>query len=434
MEDGTVVLLDGVIKMEMHSLILIQVVPHSRPNTHDSFNDETFGSIESTSQDRSEEERKRRASFELMRKEQQKVLQEKQKTSASKVKSDDFTDLILEEIKEERVPKDDSGKSNLQSSKPRPLVPPGFKSTTLEKSSATNSISSTEKDQSAKPGLEEIFLLAKGNHTQNETLDNKGSIQIQSGDHHLSIISGFPELHEAVDGEVFELATNKISNSSQENTTSILGRLFGNGPTIRDGVPIAFPENIKPDDSPSPRSVQSSRFSQWFNEDEHVVDFSSSRSNDLLSLIGGGEKVNPISPELSCKGFGITKTPSNPKHLFNNFKQESAPSPVAAVLTCEDLEQTIMSEYSEKSSSFLPPVPDWTVSGQENMDARPVDSQATHHLLSLLQKGPTIDDGPNPNVGPVVPVEGLKHILVIIRKLLILVRIFHLKPFSEPFS
>ncbi|GJY16360.1 hypothetical protein Tco_0386782 [Tanacetum coccineum] len=70
-----------------------KAVPHVRPNTHDSFNDETFGSTESTSQDRAEEERKRRASFELMRKEQQKVLQEKQKSSANKQQSDEFTDM-----------------------------------------------------------------------------------------------------------------------------------------------------------------------------------------------------------------------------------------------------------------------------------------------------------------------------------------------------
>lgn len=97
------------------------------------------------------------ASFELMRKEQQKVLQEKQKTSASKVK----TDLILEAKEEgfletsgelissvQSVPKDDSGKPNtlLQSSKPRPLVPPGFKSTVFENSSTTKPISSTEKE------------------------------------------------------------------------------------------------------------------------------------------------------------------------------------------------------------------------------------------------------------------------------------------------
>ncbi|KAI7740099.1 hypothetical protein M8C21_010317 [Ambrosia artemisiifolia] len=409
----------------------------SRSNTHDSFNDETFGSIESTSQDRAEEERKRRAdlysnqlsaSFEQMRKEQQKVLQEKQKLNANKVKSDEFTDLILEEAKEEgiseasgelktavqSVPKDDSAKSSilLQSSKPRPLVPPGFKSTILEKSSTTKPVSSIEKEQNPKIGIEEIHLLAKGNYTQNGTLDNQ--VNIQSADHHLHRSSGFSEVHEAVDGEVFELVTNKIiSNSSQESTTSILGKFFGSGPIIKDGGPTGFLEQkSKPDDTFGPVNAQSSKFAQWFNEDEKksMDDLSSSRPNDLLSLIGGGDRAgsqvpniistDPIAPELPYKGFGITETHSGSKHLFSNIK-ESAPPPVAAVLTCEDLEQTIMSEYTEKSSNLPPPVPDWSGSSQEHADAIAVNNHATHHLLSLLQKGTAIDDGPNTNVRPV---------------------------------
>lgn len=391
-----------------------KAVPHSRPNTHDSFNDETFGSSESTSQDRAEEERKRRASFELMRKEQQKVLQEKQKSSGNKLKSDGFTDLILEETQEEgldlnsavqSVPKDDSGKSSilLQSSKPRPLVPPGFKSTILEKSSTTKPTLSIDKEN-PKLGIEEIHLLAKGNQTQNGTLDN----QVMG-------ISGFPEVNEAVDGEVFELMANKVpgnkilSNSSEEST-SILGKFFGGTSTIKDGSSTGFLEKIKQDDPLSPGNVPSSRFAQWFNEDEKkpVEDLSSNRPNDLLSLIGGGDKAiistDPIAPELSYTGFGITKTPLDSNQLFNSFRQESAPAPpVAAVLTCEDLEQTILSEYSEKGSTLQPPVPDWTVSRQENvnMDARVVDNHATNHLLSLLQKGTAVDDTiSNTNLGP----------------------------------
>lgn len=96
-----------------------------------------------------------------MRKEQQKVLQEKQKSSGNKLKNDGFTDM-LDEVKEEgsleasselnsavqSVPKDDSGKSSnlLQSAKPRPLVPPGFKSTIIEKSSTIKSTFSADKE------------------------------------------------------------------------------------------------------------------------------------------------------------------------------------------------------------------------------------------------------------------------------------------------
>ncbi|KAD7117067.1 hypothetical protein R6Q59_006318 [Mikania micrantha] len=390
--------------------------PSSRSNTHDSFNDETFGSIESTSQDRAEEERKRRASFESMRKEQQKLLQEKQKTNANKLKVDEFTDLALVEAKEEgvsdsevqSVPKDDSGKSSIlfQSSKLRPLVPPGFKSTVLEKSSTIKPVFSTEKEN-PKPAIE-------GNNTQNGTVDDL--LNIQSANHDLHRNSGFPEVHEAVESEVFELATNTIiSNSSQESTTSILGKFFGRDSTIKDGgpSPTSFLEQSKSDDPLSSHNAQSSKFAQWFNEDEKkpVDDFLSSRPNDLFSLISGGDKVSsqgpciistdPVALESSHNGFGISKTPSGSKHLFNNFRQESAPPLVAAILTCEDLEQTMMSEYTEKSSNLQPPVPSWSVSSQENTDDIAVNNHATHHLLSLLQKGTSTDDGLNAKIRPV---------------------------------
>ena len=39
---------------------MFQAVPHSRRETNDSYNNETFGSSECTSEDRAEEERKRR--------------------------------------------------------------------------------------------------------------------------------------------------------------------------------------------------------------------------------------------------------------------------------------------------------------------------------------------------------------------------------------
>ncbi|RVX09796.1 hypothetical protein CK203_012870 [Vitis vinifera] len=70
-----------------------KAVPHSRRDTFDSYNDETFGSAEDTSQDRAEEERKRRVSFELMRKEQQKAFQEKQNLNPDKHKGDSVPDV-----------------------------------------------------------------------------------------------------------------------------------------------------------------------------------------------------------------------------------------------------------------------------------------------------------------------------------------------------
>ncbi|EPS68078.1 hypothetical protein M569_06697, partial [Genlisea aurea] len=53
-----------------------KALPYSRRDT-DAYNDETFGSKECSNENRVEEERRRRASFEQMRKEQQMTLQEK---------------------------------------------------------------------------------------------------------------------------------------------------------------------------------------------------------------------------------------------------------------------------------------------------------------------------------------------------------------------
>lgn len=95
------------------------------------------------------------ASFELIRKEQQKALQEKQKSKLEKHKTEDIS-VLLEENKEDRAFLDknseadgmttqpfansDLGKSSFPSQNPpaRPRVPPGFKTTVLDKNSGSN--------------------------------------------------------------------------------------------------------------------------------------------------------------------------------------------------------------------------------------------------------------------------------------------------------
>lgn len=92
-----------------------------------------------------------------MRKEQQKALQEKQKSNLEKRKADSVSDVsvLLDDTKEEKGVLDadneldsaitpssiDSGKSALPSQVPyRPLVPPGFKNTVVEKASGLKSL------------------------------------------------------------------------------------------------------------------------------------------------------------------------------------------------------------------------------------------------------------------------------------------------------
>lgn len=95
------------------------------------------------------------ASFELMRKEQHKILQEKQKSKPEKHKTEDIV-VLLEDNKEDRTVLDknseadgmttqpsansDLGKTSFPSQNPpaRPRVPPGFKTTVLDKKSGSN--------------------------------------------------------------------------------------------------------------------------------------------------------------------------------------------------------------------------------------------------------------------------------------------------------
>lgn len=87
------------------------------------------------------------ASFELLRKEHQKVFQERQKSNPDLRKNDfDFTELLGESKNEKEFPSRSDEVNNTptipgsnnpsfpsQSNAPRPLVPPGFASTILER-------------------------------------------------------------------------------------------------------------------------------------------------------------------------------------------------------------------------------------------------------------------------------------------------------------
>lgn len=110
------------------------------------------------------------ASFELMRKEQQKAMQEKLKSGPVNRKDEFDISTLVDESKEDgsisnksnqydehiKLPasSNDSEKSLLLSQAPasRPLVPPGFANTNLEKHTGT-------KNATKPPSLEVIFLI-----------------------------------------------------------------------------------------------------------------------------------------------------------------------------------------------------------------------------------------------------------------------------------
>ncbi|KAL7233166.1 hypothetical protein ACSBR1_016907 [Camellia fascicularis] len=454
-----------------------KAVPHSRRENSDSFNDETFGSAECTSQDRAEEERRRRESFELMRKEQQKAFQEKQKLNPNKHKDDHVSDLCkllgdtkegksvlnrsneLDEIVTQAVSNNDSSKSSLQTSAARPLVPPGFKSTTLEMSSSTRSLTHSHSAEVGKPEFEESLSHAKaivqnGNINNQEERQlvqkmgfreqqhentsihspslNKGEQIVDSStdlevsnkklgvDNQLYKTSSLSEASQTQDGsEIVEFDTKKvtghkiISDSKQNHSTVVLEKIFGNVLTVdlSGSTGVIEHHDSEQDDTWSPNAVKSSKFADWFLEDEKKAaeDPSHTRPRNLLSLIVGGEKggsqvsdvkaTKHVLPDISFQNSEPTNwhltsnmtssTIGISEPLYNCSKQEAIP----AILTCEDLEQTILSEYSESGSTLQDPVQIWSDSNTKTKVSKAdIDDHASQHLLSLLQKGTDLKD------------------------------------------
>ncbi|KAL2469023.1 hypothetical protein Fot_50599 [Forsythia ovata] len=441
-----------------------KAVPYSRRDT-DSYNNETFGSTESTSEDRAEEERRRRASFELMRKEQQKTLQEKQKLNLEKHKADGVSDLELLEDSTEK-PRvfgrnneldscsaapvlNDSEKSSFASYSPasRPLVPPGFTNNILDKSFGLKSLihpplSEVEKttgesllhaganpiQNGTRDSLEWQFshenslvdgqsedktkhapLLYKGENINFHSASNSASNKLGMEDQ-LHQNSRQLDAHETLDGSrIFELDAKVLEDK-------IVGESKGRypKPNLEKNIGTTLSMNgggsdpVKRHDSKIDdkwSSVQSSKFSQWFFEEDAkpTDDITSGKPNDLLSLIVSGDKGRyqvsgletdeNLSQDFSFKSSEHTNKfrfdkPSAAngvsEHVCISNKKEIVP----AVLTCEDLEQSILSEYNAKTSNVQPLLQGWsTTSANTERPSDHVGDHASGHLLSLLQKG-----------------------------------------------
>lgn len=439
-----------------------KAVPHSRRNT-DACNDETFGSIECASEDRVEEERKRRASFELMRKEQQKALQEKHKPNAEKhtAEYDSEISVLLEGDKKDRgllentkvdvmtsqpVVNNDSGKSSSSQNLPsRPLVPPGFKTTVTDKTSGPTTSNHSCLTEIGKHETEEILLEAKANAQIgiHQSLERQSFQEISSsgqpehksshasvlkkndlivnlsaasddsdrkhsmGNHSLRTSS--LEGHEALnEPSILELGAQNegkfVKESNVNNSTSILDKIFGSAiANLTDPVAPVMNESSKPSETLDCKAVPSSKFAHWFSEEERQQedDPSSSRPSDLLALIGGGDKnrTQPFEANASDQfpsefashssdptSKFVSNLPSSPlggtEPVYQPSKREAAPT----ILTCEDLEHTMLSEFSEKKSNSQPQ--GWSTNHAKPKEPVIVDSQASQHLLSLLQKRP----------------------------------------------
>ncbi|XP_031393806.1 uncharacterized protein LOC116205364 [Punica granatum] len=435
-----------------------KAVPHPRRETNDSYNDETFGSSECTSEDKAEEERKRRASFELMRKEQQKAFQERQKVNPERRRDIfDITTLLEDsghekrtfhkndEVDEHTEPQEfssDPAKSSLssQAPAPRPLVPPGFAGAMQERKSnmvevkmvseVTISCASDKTtsngpsdDQEVKQVCDKMGLTMKqhGSIDIQKTLSSESDrnvssvldISIQSlnekdlfGNNHLSDAVEPLSTKETIEVDSEKAAGNKIMVQSSDSST-VLEKLFGSALAldVSGSSSILKQQHGQGEDSWSPRTVQSSKFARWFLEEDKKpsVHPGSGQPNELLSLIVGGEKGASSVPDAQAPeqlwpnslfqgsqpteghitSNATTATTNKSDELFIEGQLEAAP-----VLTCEDLENSILSEISESGTKQQEPLPRWGMSDAEvNEPIGGVDNRASLHLLSLLQKG-----------------------------------------------
>lgn len=128
----------------------------------------------------------------------------------------------------------------------------------------------------------------------------------------------------------------------------------------------------------------------------------------MLSLIVGGEKGGPLvsgskneknSPNLLFQTFEsadqvvtsnmISATIDTSEQLNKKNKGEA----VSAVLTCEDLEQSILLGINENGSSSQPPIQSCSdPDGKAEQRTANIDNHASQHLLFLLQKGTSLND------------------------------------------
>ncbi|KAK1376854.1 Chorismate synthase [Heracleum sosnowskyi] len=444
-----------------------KAVPHTRKENNDSINEETFGSTDCTSEDRAEEERKRRASFELMRKEQQKVLQEKQKMPVDKDKDVFFKadPALLEQTIEGRALEQgielissgsqppstiDTGSNSYppHTSAPRPLVPPGFASTLLEKNSGPKVLTSMHEKVIGKQELEEKILHAAAKPLQNgirDKQDERKSVHEQQfkddsisssfatrGKLVVNSLSGLEVTNQLYgsssivkatealdDGEIIKLDL-KINDGdlNKDKSVSILDKLFGSSLTAKTSANIKEPYDGQPEVKQSPNVVQSSKFSHWFLEDEkkQPEHLTSVGPDNLLSLIVGGDKGGvqasgvetlqsiPVEPTDQSSGHTTRLASSSISSAGTEISEQShkynVVEAVPPVLTCEDLEEKILSEYTENSSNLQPSVYDNSATGVEEAQSKAsVDSHASLHLLSLLHKGTNLKDlTPSSNV------------------------------------
>ncbi|KAK3131394.1 hypothetical protein QOZ80_6AG0505820 [Eleusine coracana subsp. coracana] len=361
----------------------------------DSINDETFGSSEYSNEDRAEEEKKRRASFELMRKEQHKAMQGK-KAGPDILKENPSDDIISQlqtstekantKAKNEKL--DGSAVSSiyqesatkissvLPAPAARPLVPPGFANAFVEKKLQPQSSNISLEPKGHNATIEtNIATIARAGH---QLEGNKSATEITECESKEKTLSGHIANLGSGDWEAGvmdkysiekEGKSKSIDPVRKDSSVSMLEQFFGNalskgGSNLPTYVEIP-PVNI--DDDIVSSVPESSKFSRWFlDEDSKPAEDLSSKS--LLSMIvknenpeqgnvlhtssdGGVQNLSPRSTigkfDSGPKFLSFT-SPSPTDGILKQHNPPDVPETVPVMMTCEDLEQAMLEQIGSE--------------------------------------------------------------------------------------
>ncbi|XP_024356364.1 uncharacterized protein [Physcomitrium patens] len=331
---------------------------YGRREDTDIVNDETFGFLESSHDDRSDQERKRREAFELMRKEQHRHVQEQKQSltksgkSAVNLKHDENS--LWDNPSHQSPPLSPVPKTAITPvpTPPRPAVPPGFSNvlqqrlnsnqTPLQQNDAQGNHGRHSKDDSVKDqnlldpdktgdpsarssssiaDIKEIKIatpVAKMNvdsdvetkvvvteatkdNTRNDSLSSEGSLERKRS-------AGLPDMWSFnLEGQDLDSVSDILSteDASSIRKESLLDKLFGNAaPTTIDD--FALPSDLSKNEPLIPASDEenwsgslskASKFAHWFHaEEDKFTTSQTSSSKNLMSLFGSSEHTKNSAP------------------------------------------------------------------------------------------------------------------------------------------
>ncbi|XP_057952004.1 uncharacterized protein LOC131146419 isoform X3 [Malania oleifera] len=432
-----------------------KAVLNSGRESKDSYNDETFGSAECLSQEREEEEKRRRDSFELMRKEQKKAIEEKQKQIADEHKENVYPDIArsvedkgndkrlvnksneLEDYVAPLASNNDSSKSSFSTQTPaaRPLVPPGFTNRISGKDLGTETLNCSSRREAgndefedslpsgkSKPGammasVEEIHMdkhvgssyqqhepesitVPFRNESKKIAVSSFDVFGFDSSSHTVSNLSEVRAAREEEDTNSGKgvVTGDNMTMLGEDHSALTLDKSSDNG-TVNSGDSSSFIKHydIGANCSESPITI-TSKFSHWFldGEEKQAGGISSGnvtgRSLAHGMSIGKGSEHNLPTVSSESKEVTYKLTTSVTDGISEQLYSSNEPAVDARILTCEDLEQSILSEVSGQCPFQQVSVQDKgaRVSEYEQPNAGS-DNSASQHLLSLLRKGTSLE-------------------------------------------